>query len=272
MLKIIDNFALSILEVKTEMLYEDIEKLQKSLKKQGFLKADLKFEDDDLKLYEILECVDTDKVHVFDSECIENDGDYASLFWSFLEYLGEDLSQYKIKSVLTEEGESCFRMIHLGLKKKWKKTWEQEDDYVSQEFLEFANSILDDLNLSKFVVLPAASQEIEMLFLSKDEADLCTQLLNREQDSADTDIGWFVIIYMFVGLIIGLILFFVGWLYFDKLLIAFLIGVGFIILFTFVGMLRSGATEEPLTEAEKKQAESMEKVLKLIEEGKAFKK
>ncbi len=246
MFKMIDEFALGVIEGATdddkENLLKERKELEKVLSLLGFLNA--QNINPDIPLQDNLNLIDSDKVLCFDTECIENDGDYSNLFYSFLEHLNIDAESISVQSILTDD-QKCKYTIQSN-SKKWDFEWSQDSDYTTQEFYDASNQVLQEEFGFKFFILPATCQQIELLFLKSEHIDLLEEFIQKEADSDTETVGYFVMAYLTVGFVISLAIILTGWLVLNMLGTSILVAIAIMVYFLFKGSTRSSLVDREL--------------------------
>ncbi len=219
-------------------------------------------------LYSSLSNITPKRILIFDTECIENDNDYASLFYTMLTHLKISHDRFDVSSKLGADGNCAF---HANTKRQeWSFEWQQDDDYVTSDFIDAVNQVLSAACGYKFLVLPAVSQELELVALKKDFVDEIYELQEAEEE--DLRVGWFLLGYACIGAIgaVGVMALF--WWQLNSPWWGISLSILMIFLCVVIASFRSDIFEEPLSEEEQRQVDRLEQALGMIENGTFLKK
>lgn len=151
------------------------------LKKYGLLDPDYTPADDTDgrdRLGEVVSLVeesDTDRVLVFDAECVEDPQDYAGLARDFFGHAGLQDKLVKVKSDFNPDKEKAgLAMLIDGVKEK--NTWQQKDDWVSQDFVRFMDETFHKHFNKKVLTLPAVDQCMRIMVVDAEDYDALSGL------------------------------------------------------------------------------------------------
>jgi hypothetical protein len=130
----------------------------------------------------------------YDAECIENDGDYTRLLRAYAEASDGRFAPEKVKdSVDIDEGTTRISFTLGG--RQYRRTFEQEGDYVADDFDRILNVILEKAGIKeRFFQLPADDQIAKLVFVTPEalanavKAGLVPErMLETDEDDDDDD-------------------------------------------------------------------------------------
>ncbi|GAA5525916.1 hypothetical protein Maes01_02491 [Microbulbifer aestuariivivens] len=153
-----------------------------ALKKYQLLDAEVSKDDDGVMedLYTAIDHSEAPALLVFDTECIENAEDYASLAGKIFCAAGERKKIRKIKSALDFGKEKAGIAILVGEQKE-KHIWPQGDDCVSSEFTAFIDRVLNKHFSKRLLHLPSNDQCAHILVVDEEDYEPIAELLKFDK-------------------------------------------------------------------------------------------